>query len=73
MESDIRNDSVVVKDPFFIHESKTFIYDSLGRPVAMGKHKNNTEGEEGLESDVYSDDSIMGKAITNHIRKGKNK
>lgn len=71
LESDIRNDSVVVKDPFFIHESKTFIYDSLGRPVAMGKHKANSEGEDGLESDVYADDSIMGKAITNHIRKGK--
>lgn len=71
LESDIRNDIATIKDPFFVHESKTFIYDGLGRPVAMGKHKSNSEGDEGLETDVYADDSIMGKAITNHIRKNK--
>lgn len=71
LETDIRNDAVIIKDPFFIHEAKTFIYDSLGRPVAMGKHKSNKDGEDLLSNDVYSDDDIMGKAITNHIRKGK--
>ena len=43
----------------------------MGRPVAMGKHKSNSEGEEALSTEVYADDDIMAKAITNHIRKGK--
>ena len=71
LEADIRNDVVIVKDPFFVHEARTFIYDGLGRPVAMGKHKQNSDSDDSLSSDVYADDDIMGKAICNHIRKGK--
>lgn len=71
LESDIRNDVITCKDPFFVYEAKTFIYDSLGRPVAMGKHKANREGDDSLSEDTYADDDIMGKAICNHIRKGK--
>ena len=71
LESDIREENIIVKDPFFIQEAYTFIYDSLGRPVAMGKHRNNTAGDIELETEVYADDSILAKAITNHIRKGK--
>lgn len=71
LEADIRNDVITCKDPFFVYEAKTFIYDSLGRPVAMGKHKANSEGDDLLSEDVYADDDIMGKAICNHIRKGK--
>ena len=37
----------------------------------MGKHKTNSSGVEDLETEVYADDDIMGKAICNHIRKGK--
>ena len=70
LESDVREENIIVKDPFFVQEAYTFIYDSLNRPVAMGKHRTNAEAEE--DSDlVYADDDIMGKAITNHIRKGK--
>lgn len=71
LENDIRNENIIVKDPFFINEAYTFIYDGLGRPVAMGKHKSNSEGSEELETEVYADDDIMGKAITNHIRKSR--
>ena len=71
LEADIRNDVITCKDPFFVYEAKTFIYDSLGRPVAMGKHKSNREGDDSLSEDIYADDDIMGKAICNHIRKGK--
>lgn len=71
LEADIRNDVITCKDPFFVYEAKTFIYDSLGRPVAMGKHKANREGNDSLSEDTYADDDIMGKAICNHIRKGK--
>ena len=71
LEADIRNDVIICKDPFFVYEAKTFIYDSLGRPVAMGKHKANKEGDDSLSEDTYADDDIMGKAICNHIRKGK--
>lgn len=70
LENDIRENNIIVKDPFFVQEAYTFIYDSLNRPVAMGKHRSNSEAED--DSDlVYADDDIMGKAITNHIRKGK--
>lgn len=66
------NDNVIIKDPFFVQEAYTFIYDGIGRPVAMGKHRaNNSAVDVDLEGDVYSDDDIFGKAITNHIRKGK--
>lgn len=72
LEQDIREEDVIIKDPFFVQEAYTFIYDSLGRPVAMGKHRaNNSAVDIDLEGDVYSDDSIFGKAICNHIRKGK--
>lgn len=72
LEEDIRNDNVIIKDPFFVQEAYTFIYDGIGRPVAMGKHRaNNSAVDVDLEGDVYSDDDIFGKAITNHIRKGK--
>ena len=72
LEEDIRNNVVTIKDPFFVQEAYTFIYDSLGRPVAMGKHRSNSSSvEEDLETDVYADDDILGKAICNHIRKGK--
>ena len=70
LESDVREENIIIKYPFFVQEAYTFIYDSLNRPVAMGKHRTNAEAEE--DSDlVYADDDIMGKAITNHIRKGK--
>ena len=70
LESDVREENIIIKDPFFVQEAYTFIYDSLNRPVAMGKHRTHAEAEE--DSDlVYADDDIMGKAITNHIRKGK--
>lgn len=71
LENDVRNEAVTIKDPFFVHEAYTFVYDSLGRPVAMGKHKTNQSGIDDLETEVYADDDIMGKAICNHIRKGK--
>lgn len=71
LENDLRNEIVTIKDPFFVQEAYTFIYDSLGRPVAMGKHKTNTASLGELDTEVYADDDIMGKAITNHIRKGK--
>ena len=38
----------------------------------MGKHRaNNSAVDVDLEGDVYADDDIFGKAICNHIRKGK--
>lgn len=71
LERDIREENIIVKDPFFVQEAYTFIYDSLGRPVAMGKHKNQTSTVDiDLEGEAYSDDDIFGKAICNHIRKG---
>lgn len=68
LEKDIREDNIIVKDPFFVQEAYTFIYDSMGRPVALNKHKSNTEGDV-MDDDVYADDDIFGKAICNHIRK----
>lgn len=73
LEKDIREDSLIIKDPFFVQEAYTFIYDGLGRPVAMGKHRNNNSSVDiDFEGQTYSDDDIFGKAICNHIRKAKN-
>lgn len=72
LEEDVREENVIIKDPFFVQEAYTFIYDSLGRPVAMGKHRLNTQAaDEGEDDLVYADDDIFGKAICNHIRKSK--
>ena len=72
LEEDIRNDEVEIKDPFFVQEAYTFIYDESNRPVALGKNRRSSQGEEGgLEDETYTDDTIMAKAITNYIRKGK--
>ena len=74
LEKDIREDTCIIKDPFFVQEAYTFIYDSTGRPVARGKHRNNTSSVDlDLEGECYSDDSIFAKAITNHIRKHINR
>ena len=72
LEKDIREDEVTIKDPFFVQEAYTFIYDGTGRPVAMGKHRTNSSVDIDLEGQTYSDDDIFGKAITNHIRKQPN-
>lgn len=69
LEKDVREDTVVIKDPFFVQEAYTFIYDGTGRPIAMGKHRTNSSVDIDLEGQTYSDDDIFGKAITNHIRK----
>lgn len=72
LEEDIREENIIIKDPFFVQEAYTFIYDGIGRPVAMGKHRaNNSSVDIDLEGDVYADDDIFGKAICNHIRKGR--
>lgn len=69
LEQDIREGNIIVKDPFFVQEAYTFIYDGSNRPVAMGKHKRASSVDIDLEGETYSDDDIFGKAITNHIRK----
>jgi hypothetical protein len=69
LEEDIRNETVIIKDPFFVQEAYTFIYDSSNRPVAMGKDRKSKEDD--VDGQTYTDDSIFAKAITNFIRKGK--
>jgi len=71
LEADIRNDSIIIKDPFFIQEAYTFIYNEQNRPVALGKDKVKGDTGDELFDEVYTDDAIMGKAITNFVRKGK--
>lgn len=70
LEKDIREEEIIVKDPFFVNEAYTFIYDSTGRPIAMGKRRQtNSSVDLDLEGQTYSDDSIFGKAIYNQVRK----
>jgi hypothetical protein len=66
LEQDLREDTAHILDPFFVNEAYTFIYDEQNRPVAMQKGEYIGDG-----SETYSDDSIMAKAITNFVRKGK--
>jgi len=72
LEEDIRNDNVLVKDPFFVQEAYTFIYNERNKPIAMGKEKRSSESEQ-EDAITYTDDAILGKAITNFVRKGKTK
>jgi hypothetical protein len=72
LEEDVRQDTIETYDRFFVDEAYTFIYDEANRPVAMGKETGKGDGDflddgEGR----YTDDSILAKAINNHIRKGK--
>lgn len=69
LETDIRNDVITCKDPYFVQEAYTFIYDDRNKAIAMGKDKKSEGDEE--DEQVYTDDAILAKAITNHIRKGK--
>jgi len=69
LEEDVREQNVNIKDRFFIDEAYTFIYDESNRPVAMGKGNKKESSMEESDEDTYSDDSILGKAITNFIRK----
>lgn len=74
LEEDIRTDNVIIKDEFFTTEAYTFVYNDKNKPVALGKD-SSTGGEDELmgDEDVYTDDAIMAKAITNHVRKIKKK
>lgn len=72
LEDDIRNERIDTVDKFFVQEAYTFIYDDRNKPVAMGKGNKGSEEEDILDDgNTYTDDSIMAKAITNYIRKGK--
>lgn len=71
LEEDIREKNLEIKDPFFVDEAYTFIYDERNKPIALGKNKRGGGDAEGLDDQVYTDDSIMAKAITNFIRKGQ--
>lgn len=73
LEQDIRNEEVIIKDPFFVQEAYTFIYDETNRPVALGKNKRSSGDAGELDEQTYTDDSILAKSITNFIRKGKKK
>ncbi len=72
LEEDIRTSQNEIKSPFFTQEAYTFIYDDRNRAVAMGKGGGSGSGAESeslFEDDVYTDDAIFSEAITNHIRK----
>jgi len=72
LENDIRNDLVEIYNKFFIQEAYTFIYDERNRPVAMGKSSRGDDVDIlEDEENTYTDDSILGEAITNFVRKGK--
>jgi len=66
LEEDVREVNIVIKNPYFVPEAYTFIYDNANKPVAMNKGEYIGNGEE-----TYTDDSIISTAITNFIRKGK--
>lgn len=67
LEEDLRLETIKIRDPFFVQEAYTFIYDSKNKPVAMGKSENSEE--ELSDDEEFTDDAIIGKAIYNHLRK----
>jgi len=68
LEDDVRNDTVEIKDPEFVREAYTFIYDSNNKPTALGRNSARDD-EDTLDSVIFNDDSIIAKAITNRVRK----
>jgi len=73
LEQDIRNEEIQIRDPFFVQEAYTFIYDERNTPIAMGKKNKHSAGDDEDEgTQDYTDDAILAKAITNFIRKGRN-
>jgi len=72
LEEDIRLGNVIIKDAEFVQEAYTFIYDDTNKPIAMGKGSGNSDSLAN-EDDAYVDDAILGKAITNHVRKIRQK
>lgn len=64
LEDDVRRDLVVIKDKFFVQEAYTFIYNTQNKAIALGKDEAKEDDDE-----YYTDDSILAKAITNHVRK----
>lgn len=71
LEADIRNEDIIIKDPFFVQEAYTFIYNDQNKPIALGKDKVKGDTGDELYDEEYVDDAIMGKAITNYVRKGR--
>lgn len=67
---DIAYERVIIKDPFFVQEAYTFIYDSQNKPIALGKKNAKESGDElGDDDGSYNDDAILAKCITNYVRK----
>lgn len=71
LEEDVRRRHCFIKSQYFCDEAYTFIYDDRNRPVALNKHRANSNDDIGDEV-IYSDDAIFATAITNHIRKERN-
>lgn len=71
LEEDIRNDILIIKDQRFVEEAYTFIYDEKNKAVALGKGKGSDDDDE--DDQIYTDDSILAKSITNHLRKNPSK
>jgi len=66
LEEDVREVNIEIRNPYFVPEAYTFIYDLSNKPVAMSKGEYIGNGE-----DTYTDDTMICTAITNYIRKGK--
>jgi len=72
LEEDIRNNDCNIKNPFFVNEAYTFIYDERNKPIAMGKEKRRgTQEDDAMEDSPYTDDAILAESITNYIRGGR--
>jgi hypothetical protein len=71
LEQDIRNEDVNIKNPFFLQEAYTFIYDGKNKPIAMGKENKHGSGDDDDEGAGYTDDAVISESITNFIRKGR--
>lgn len=67
LEEDIRKETITIKDQRFVEEAYTFIYDEKNRAVALGKGRGSDDEDD--DDNIYTDDTIIAKAITNHIRK----
>jgi len=71
MDADLIGDMIELCNPFFVQEAKTFIYNTSGKAIALGKDLGRKA--DGMYSDdrgiTYTDDSIIAACIANEVRK----
>jgi hypothetical protein len=70
LNSDIEHDRIIVRNPFFVQEATTFIYNENNKAIALGKQGSvKSDSTANHEDSMFHDDAIFSVAIANEVRK----